>query len=306
MAKRKRIKRISIENSEEVLITTTIQKMIIHPCAKINLGLNVTAKRSDGYHDIETVFLPVPIYDTLEVHTLPEEYTTDAPYILDITGNEIVCNAEDNLVVKAYRLLANDFPLPKVMIRLRKDIPSQAGMGGGSSDAAYMLRLLNEEYHLNIPINGLQTYAARLGADCAFFITADAEHPQPIYATGIGEKLYPLQQHWNVLDNKWIAFIKPNVAVSTREAYSGITPSMPSKNCLDILLQPIETWRDELHNDFEDSIFSKLPVLEKTKEYLYNQGAIYAAMSGSGSTIFGIFNDKPDITSDAWHFITHL
>lgn len=276
---------------------------MLSPCAKINLGLNVVEKRNDGYHNLETVFYPLPVYDALEVNTIPDSFPLDAPYSLKVTGTDIQCEDHKNLVVKAYTMLAQDHQLPRIFINLHKGIPSQAGMGGGSSDAAFMLRLLNEKYQLHLSLEQLQSYAARLGADCAFFITADAQRPMPVYATGIGEELHPFHDEWNAIKGKWIALAKPNVAVSTQEAYAGITPTKPHKNCRDILLhQPIETWRNDLVNDFEQSVFHKLPILAETKQMMYDHGAIYAAMSGSGSTIFGIFNEKPTIECQ---FIIH-
>ena len=168
----------------------------------------------------------------------------------------------------------------------------QAGLGGGSSDAAYMIRLLDEYFKLNMGNREMERYAAKLGADCAFFITAE-----PAYATGIGDVLQPIgseQDCEHYLKDYWIALVKPDVAVSTKEAYAGITPRMAQKSCREIVLQPIETWRNELVNDFEESIFPKYPVLSEIKKRLYDEGAIYAAMSGSGSTIFGIYKDKPE------------
>lgn len=280
---------------------------MLTPCAKINLGLNVIEKRSDGYHNLETVFYPLPIYDALEVNTMPDDFPLDAPYSLKMTGTDMQCEEYKNLVVKAYTMLAQDYQLPRIFIHLHKGIPSQAGMGGGSSDAAFMIRLLNKKYNLRLTKEQMQDYAARLGADCAFFITAETNNSQPVYATGIGEQLQPFQDEWTVLKGKWIALIKPNVAVSTKEAYAGITPTKPRKNCRDILLhQPIETWRDDLINDFEASIFQKLPILAETKQLMYDHGAVYAAMSGSGSTIYGIFNEKPNILNSQWCAVLRL
>lgn len=259
------------------------------PCAKINLGLNVTERRPDGYHNLETVFYPVPIFDELTV----EEGGSDG-CTLKVLGVDELCPPEKNLVVKAYNLLkAEGFALPPVIATLNKMLPSQAGMGGGSSDAAFMLRMLNEQFALGITVDQLQRYAAKLGADCAFFITADADAPQPVYATGIGDILQPIEGQWTALSGKWMALVKPDVAVSTKEAYAGITPHAPRKNCREVLMQPIESWKDDLVNDFEDSIFPVLPVLAEVKQSLYDNGAVYAAMSGSGSTVFGIFNDEP-------------
>jgi 4-diphosphocytidyl-2-C-methyl-D-erythritol kinase len=202
--------------------------------------------------------------------------------------------------VRAYQLLAADYDLPPVSIRLHKTIPSQAGMGGGSSDGAFMLRLLNDQFQLGIDTCSLQQYAMKLGADCPFFISTDLEDPQPMFATGIGEKLQPVAGEWDVLDGKWIALVKPNVSVSTKEAYQKITPRKPAKSCKEIILQPIETWKDELVNDFEAAVFDEQPVLREIKEYLYTAGAIYAQMSGSGSTVFGIFNHEPSFVEDKY------
>lgn len=269
--------------------------MLLFPFAKINLGLNVVERRQDGYHNIETVFYPIPITDALEVHTMSEAFPLNVSCSLKVTGVNELCDERKNLVVKAYNLLAKDFTLPRVYAHLHKDIPSQAGMGGGSSDAAFMLRILNEQFSLGLSPKKLQEYAARLGADCAFFTTASLNNPQPVYATGIGDVLQPFNEPWHILDGKWIALVKPNVAVSTAEAYAGITPRTPSKCCKDIIMQPVSTWRDELTNDFEQSIFQKLPLLSQVKEMLYDNGAIYAAMSGSGSTVFGIYDEEPQL-----------
>lgn len=255
--------------------------MKLFPCAKINLGLNVVNKRPDGYHDLETVFYPVDIHDELDV-TL-----SDAPGCqLQVVGCDELCAPEKNLVVKAYNLVAEHYSLPGMKVVLTKNIPSQAGMGGGSSDGAYMIRAINELCSLNMSTQEMQDYAAQLGADCPFFITS-----QPSYAEGKGEVLSPFASDVSVLKGEYfLVLIKPDVAVSTKEAYAGIRPHAPKLNCRDIILNsPISAWRDTLHNDFEDSIFLSLPILGEVKEALYDSGAIYAAMSGSGSTVFGIF-----------------
>lgn len=270
--------------------------MITFPCAKINLGLNVVAKRQDGYHDLETVFYPIPVTDALEVHRMHQDFPLKENYDICITGAEVAGTPADNLVVKAYNLIAEHYDIPRVHIHLYKGIPMQAGLGGGSSDAAYMIRLLDEYFKLNMGNREMERYAAKLGADCAFFITAE-----PAYATGIGDELQPIGSEddcKNYLEDYWIALVKPSVAVSTKEAYSGITPRKTKKSCREIVLQPIETWRDELRNDFEESIFPKYPVLSDIKNKLYDLGALYAAMSGSGSTIYGIYKNKPENISD--------
>lgn len=262
--------------------------MIIFPCAKINLGLNIVSKREDGYHNLETVFYPIPLCDALEIKNMDEEFPSNVPCDIKMTGNAVECNEQDNLVVKAYNLLAKDFKLPRVHAHLYKHIPSQAGLGGGSSDAAYMIRLIDERYRLNIGNAEMEHYAAKLGADCAFFITAE-----PSYAEGIGDQLMPVDGPKGNLNGYFITIVKTDVAVSTKDAYKAITPKKPAKCCRDIVRQPIETWKDELVNDFETPIFAQHPVLAEIKDKLYALGASYAAMSGSGSAIFGIFKQKP-------------
>lgn len=262
--------------------------MITFPCAKINLGLNIVSKRPDGYHNLETVFYPIPLTDALEIKYMDEKFPSESPCDLKITGNDVDCNEEDNLVIKAYQLLAADFQLPRVHAHLVKRIPTQAGLGGGSSDAAYMIRLLDERFRLNIGIPEMERYAAKLGADCAFFITAD-----PSYAEGIGDVLMPADVPGAGLGGYYLAVVKPSVAVSTRDAYAAIVPKTPTKCCRDIVRQPIETWKDELVNEFEAPIFAMHPELAAIKQSLYDAGAVYAAMSGSGSALFGIFREQP-------------
>lgn len=262
--------------------------MITFPCAKINLGLNIVSKRPDGYHNLETVFYPIPLTDAIEIKYMDEKFPSESPCDLKITGKDVDCNEEDNLVIKAYQLLAADFQLPRVHAHLVKRIPTQAGLGGGSSDAAYMIRLLDERFRLNIGIPEMERYAAKLGADCAFFITAD-----PSYAEGIGDVLMPVDVPGAGLGGYYLAVIKPSVAVSTRDAYAAIVPKTPAKCCRDIVRQPIETWKDELVNDFEAPIFAMHPELAAIKQSLYDAGAVYAAMSGSGSALFGIFREQP-------------
>lgn len=262
--------------------------MITFPCCKINLGLNIVAKRPDGYHDLETVFYPVPLCDVLEIKKMDEEFPSPTPIDLKVTGHAVECDERNNLVVKAYHLLAKDYELPRIHVHLVKRIPMQAGLGGGSADAAYMIRLLDERFRLNMGNAEMERYAAQLGADCAFFIRSEIA-----YATGIGDVLEPADNEHHSLEGYYLALVKPDVAVSTAEAYAGVTPKKPTKSCRDIVRQPIDTWRDELTNDFEKSIFAKHPILADVKEKLYANGALYAQMSGSGSTIFGIFGQKP-------------
>ena len=262
--------------------------MIVFPCAKINLGLNIVSKREDGYHNLETVFYPIPLYDALEIKYMDEKFPSDTACDLKVTGNVVDCDEQKNLVVKAYHILAADYQLPRIHTHLYKHIPSQAGLGGGSSDAAFMIRLLDERFRLNIGNPEMERYAARLGADCAFFIEAE-----PAYAEGIGDVLMPADGPDGNLQGYYLCVVKPDVAVSTKEAYSAITPKKPAKSCRDIVRQPIETWKEELVNDFEEPIFKMHPELAAIKLKLYDQGAAYASMSGSGSALYGIFKEEP-------------
>ena len=268
--------------------------MITFPCAKINLGLNVVAERQDGYHDIETVFYPVNLTDALEIKLMSDEFPSDVDCDLKVTGNAVDCDERSNLVVKAYSLLAADYKLPRIHAHLVKRIPMQAGLGGGSSDGAFMIRLLDERFRLNIGIAEMERYAAMLGADCAFFITSE-----PAYATGIGDKLQPIDGKTRQLEGYHIALVKPDIAVSTGKAYGMITPKKPEICCRDIVKRPIEEWRGLLVNDFEAPVFAMHPELGRIKERLYAMGAVFALMSGSGSTVFGIFRDEvKDLASE--------
>ena len=256
--------------------------MITHPIAKINLGLNVVEKRPDGYHNLETVFYPVRIYDAIEVFEMAADFPSEVDCDLKITNIHIDGDEQRNLVVRAYQLLKQDFPqLPRIHVHLHKGIPTQAGMGGGSSDCGYMLTLLNRQFGLGLSDEQLIGYAARLGADCSFFILN-----KPCYAEGIGEKLQPISLD---LSGWYLAIVRPDIPVSTKEAFSLITPQHPEKNCRDVVMQPVETWRDELTNDFEKSVFALYPKIGQIKQRLYDLGAVYAAMSGSGSSLFGLF-----------------
>lgn len=264
--------------------------MIVFPCAKINLGLNVVAKRADGYHDIETVFYPIPLYDALEIKYMSDDFPSLERCDIKITGNDIECDEEDNLVVRAYNLLAADFNLPRVHAHLYKRIPTRAGLGGGSSDAAYMIKLLDERFRLNIGIPEMERYAARLGADCAFFITS-----MPSFAYGKGDQLQPADSEEGNLEGYHIVIVKSDLQVSTADAYNAITAHKPAVCCRDIIRRPIETWKDCLINDFEEPIFQLHPQLKDIKSRLYDSRALYASMTGSGSAIYGLFRQKPEL-----------
>jgi len=260
--------------------------MITFPIAKINLGLNIVERRTDGYHNLETVFYPIALQDALEVLPMSDDFPSTVDCDLKVTNTILNGDEQQNLVVKAYMLLKQDFPtLPRIHTHLWKGIPAQAGMGGGSSDGAYMIRLLNEEFNLCLTTSQMTDYAAQLGADCPFFI-----HSKPCYAEGIGERLEPIDIS---LKGWYIAIVRPNIPVSTKEAFSQIKPHHPIKNCRQIVEKPVSTWRDELINDFEESVFSQFPAIGEVKTKLYEMGATYAAMSGSGSALFGLFQQCP-------------
>ena len=274
--------------------------MITFPIAKINLGLNVVEKRPDGYHNLQTVFYPVPIKDALEVVAMDPAFPAPTDCDLKVTAAATVAGGsaagispfdtgdeQHNLVVRAYQALKADYPaLPRCHAHLYKAIPTQAGMGGGSSDCAYMICLLNDQFALHLSEQQMMQYAARLGADCAFFIKS-----RPCYAEGIGEQLEDIDLD---LSGWHIAVVRPDIPVPTREAFSRIRPHFPAKNCRDIVRQPVDTWAAELVNDFEQSVFALHPELAAVKDHLYKMGATYAAMSGSGSALFGLFHERPD------------
>lgn len=252
--------------------------MLVFPNAKINLGLNITEKRPDGYHNLETIFYPIPVEDALEVNVLNE---VNEKFRLHQAGLEIAGAAENNLVVKAYKLLDEKFDLPPVDIHLYKHIPSGAGLGGGSADAAFMLKLLNERFSLALSDGELEEYAAKLGADCAFFISN-----RPTYAEGIGNIFSPVSLS---LIGYQIWLVKPNIFVSTRDAFAQIKPHRPAMSLKEIVKLPVEEWKGCMVNDFEESVFPQFPAIAEIKEEMYRQGAIYASMSGSGSSVYGLF-----------------
>lgn len=264
--------------------------MIIFPIAKVNLGLNVVERRPDGYHNLQTVFYPVGIQDALEIFPMAEDFPSEVDCDIKVSNIPIEGDEQRNLVVRAYQLLKQDFPnLPRLHVHLYKGIPTQAGMGGGSSDASAMLHLLNTSFQLNLSDEKLISYASKLGADCAIFILN-----RPAYAEGIGEKLYPMDID---LSGWYMAVVRPDIPVPTKEAFARIKPHFPQKCCRDIVMQPVETWKEELVNDFEESVFALHPELAAIKERLYQLGATYAAMSGSGSALFGLFRQPIDLRS---------
>lgn len=250
--------------------------MIVYPNAKINLGLHIVNKRPDGYHNLETIFYPLDVKDKIEIEESSE-------FSFNLEGLKIDGDVESNLVVKAYRLLQKDFDLPNVKISMQKNIPFGAGLGGGSADASFTLKALNEIFNLSLEDDVLASYASKLGADCPFFI-----YNKPMLATGIGTELSPIELS---LEGYKIEWVKPNVHVSTADAYRHVKPKQPAFDLRELPNIPVEEWKNCLVNDFEESVFAQYPELADIKQDFYNRGAIYAAMSGSGSTIFGIFKE---------------
>ena len=264
--------------------------MIVFPPAKINLGLNIIRKRTDGYHDLETAFYPIPFRDALEIIIDPTISRFSSP-VFSSSGLRVDGPQEDNICIRAYRLLKKDFPeLPPVRMHLHKVIPMGAGLGGGSSDGVAALLLLNRLAELDIPPAQLLVYSLALGSDCPFFLEA-----KPCFATGRGEIMQPLSLD---LTGYRLVLVNPGIHVSTAEAFRGIRPAIPGKPVPDILRQPIETWKASLANDFEPGIFQLHPEIGALKLALYAAGALYASMSGSGSSVYGIFPGKASLVLD--------
>ena len=257
--------------------------MITFPPCKINLGLHVVSKRPDGFHNIETCFYPVPWTDILEI--IPASETR-----VFLTGNTVPGSQTSNIVYKAFELLRNDFNISPVEIHLHKIIPHGAGLGGGSSDGAHALKILNQVMGLNLSNENLKGYALQLGSDCPFFIDS-----KPVIASGRGEIMNPSLVNLNGLR---LVLVKPPVEVSTVDAYAGISPKTPNAPLGPIIKQPIEHWRSVLKNDFEETVFSKFPVISETKAILYALGAQYASMSGSGSAVFGLFDKDINVKNE--------
>ncbi len=257
--------------------------MISFPHCKINLGLHVAGKRSDGFHDLSSCFYPVPRTDILEIIPAQE-------FSFSLSGMEVLGASEDNLCVKAYQLIKKYFDISPAKIHLHKTIPIGAGLGGGSADAAFTLRLLCQVFDLKISNDQLKYYAAQLGSDCTFFL-----QDQPMMGSGRGEILSPTLVN---LKGKQLVLVKPNIHISTSEAYENISPHRSTNSIDEILKSPVKEWRGKLKNDFEESIFITHPALGAVKEKLYLLGAMYSSMSGSGASVFGIFEKPVDLKKD--------
>lgn len=251
--------------------------MILFPNAKINIGLNIVSKRPDGFHNLESIFYPLAIKDALEV-------IEDDNLQFSSSGIAIPGSSNDNLCIKAYHLLKQDFKtLPPVRIHLHKNIPIGAGLGGGSADASFFIRMMNQKFDLQMDNSKMEHYASKIGSDCAFFI-----QNKPAYALEKGDQLSPLDLN---LDSYFFVLIMPEVQVSTAEAYRGVRVSPNDMPLTELIKLPITEWKFHIKNDFEPSVFSKYSVIAQIKDSLYEAGALYASMSGSGSSVYGVFNE---------------
>ena len=272
--------------------------MLVFPNCKINLGLRILNKREDGYHNIETVFYPVPVKDVLEI--IP--FTDLTSINFSSSGLVIDGETENNLCIKAYQLLRTDFPqIPAVKMHLHKAIPMGAGLGGGSADAAFTLQLTNRQFNLNLSTTQLINYALQLGSDCAFFILNT-----PCAGTGRGEILEQIAVD---LSGHQLILVNPGIHVNTGQAFAAMTLNPENRNLpslKDIIKQPIFTWNDHLKNDFEEPVFKLYPAIKEIKESLYKMGAVYASMSGSGSTVYGIFEKQqyPEMNFNSTYFVS--
>src|ERR1035437_8089989 len=274
--------------------------MISFPNAKINIGLNVLSKRKDGFHNMETVMFPVVYNDVLEIledksasgskGKKPEKPDKQVPYTFQHSGGKIPGKQDENICIRAYNLLEADYKLPPVSIYLHKMIAIGAGLGGGSSDGAYTLKLLNDYFKIGLKTSELESYAKKLGSDCPFFI-----QNKPVYANGRGDKFESINLD---LSEYNIVLITPPIHIATAEAYAKVVPSEPGYSLKDLIKQPILNWKKKMHNDFETTILRKYPDISNIKKDLYKKGAVYASMSGSGSTVYGIFNNKENFKGE--------
>lgn len=259
--------------------------MLCFPNCKINIGLSVIEKRQDGFHNVETVMYPIGMNDILEIIISPNKKFTFQTSGINISGER-----KHNLVVKAYEMLKKDFKLEPVEIHLHKTIPPGAGLGGGSADAAYAIKLLNNIFDLKLTVKQKQQYACQLGSDCAFFI-----ENKPVLAYEKGNRFENIQVE---LSDYCFIIVKPEILINTTEAYSLIKPSIKDTSLKEVIRQPVEKWKNTLINDFEEVIFKRHPEIKKIKDRLYELGAVYASMSGSGSAVYGIFKEQPKINNE--------
>lgn len=256
--------------------------MIIFPNAKINLGLNIVSKRDDGYHNLETIFYPIMIKEALEI--IVSEKGEDSFFE---SGIKTGTNLQSNLVMKALYLMRESYDIPPLEVHLMKKIPFGAGIGGGSADAAFMLKLINQKFELGASKQQLADMALKIGADCPFFI-----YNRPLFASGIGEKFEEIDLS---LDGYNLVLVKPDIHVATKDAFAMVQPTIPQMSLKEIVKKPVQEWKDLMVNDFEKSVFTKYPLVEQIKLKLYALGAEYASMSGSGSSVYAIFSKKTDL-----------
>lgn len=270
--------------------------MLVFPNAKINIGLNITGKREDGFHNLETIMIPVPLTDALE-------FVESKSLQFDISGLPIEGNSDNNLVLKAYHLIRQQFDIPPLHIHLHKNIPTGAGLGGGSSDGAFMLKMLNDHFNLGLSITELTELAATLGSDCPFFI-----QNVPVFATGRGEITEPVDVN---LKGYYLLLVKPSFGISTQEAYSKVIPAKSRLSLKALIDFSIGQWKSNIRNQFEKTLFPDHPELAEIKETMYKLGAVYASMTGSGSAIYGLFRSgterfAPQFNSDYFVFSSRL
>jgi len=266
--------------------------MLVFPNTKINIGLNITERRSDGFHNLETIFYPLELSDILEF--IGTENKTE----YSGTGINIDVSENNNLVMKAYKLLQEDYELPNLKIHLHKNVPLGAGLGGGSANASFMLSALNNYFNLNISKKKLIDYAQKLGSDCPFFIKNI-----PLFAEGTGNIFSKVELD---LSQYYILLVKPNIHVSTKDAFNNIIPSKPKKSLIELIKYPIIDWKGLIINDFEKSVFKLYPEIKEIKDILYNIGAIYAQMSGSGASVYGIFENKPEVHEEFSEYFVYI
>jgi 4-diphosphocytidyl-2-C-methyl-D-erythritol kinase len=269
-------------------------RMIVFPKAKINLGLRITGKRSDGYHDLETLFYPVALSDVLEFVVADKSSGKD---ILSVTGVYTGSEPEDNLVMKTVRKIREKHSFPFLKIHLHKVIPTGAGLGGGSSDAASFLKAINRFFRLMIDEQNLKSTALELGSDCPFFIDCI-----PASATGRGEILKPIR---TVLNGFYLVLLNPGTGINTREAFQNCQPYKTSTSLSEMIDRPVTEWKDLIINDFEDYAFKKYPLIGEMKKELYRSGALFSSMSGSGSSVYGIFSEKTKLPEEFKVFVIY-
>lgn len=271
--------------------------MYLHPNAKINIGLYVTARRPDGYHDLETVFYPIPLHDVLRLEALAEGESQDDIQIVGMKGE-----AEENLAVRVWRSLQSEFRLGAARLYLTKRIPTEAGLGGGSSDAATTMLAVNEVFGLGLEADDMAARLTAFGADCPFFV-----YNRPMLARGTGNDFTPIDLK---LSGWHLVLVKPAASVSTRQAYAGVVPHVPTRDLKESIAQPVAQWRKTIGNDFEPTVFDRIPSLEAIKQTLYDMGAVFASMSGSGSTVYGLFKrpmpEAPRVFSDCFVYTKRL